>query len=256
MPAGSDDGSARVYGREPLRGAVDDPGALEIERIRQEYARRAREIPAGFYDSNRSENQFLHAGAARACARLLREEGAFPLNRAQILDVGCGQGHWLLEFLMWGATVSRLHGIDLLPERIVQARERLAGAELLSGDARTLPWPDSAFDLAAQFTVFSSILDAAVRQQIAREMLRVLRPGGRILWYDMRRSNPARPVRGIGRKEIRQLFPGCRFRFENATLAPPLARLVAPHSWAAAFALESLPFAKTHLAAVITRGGN
>ena len=241
---------------QPGRPAVpepDDSGAREIERIREEYARRAKELPPGFYDSNRSENQFLHMGAARACAQLLRQAGAFPLDRAQILDVGCGQGHWLLELLMWGATVSRLHGIDLLPERIVQARERLAGAELRSGDARVLPWADAAFDLVTQFTVFSSILDAAVQQKIAREMLRVLRPGGRILWYDTRRSNPRRPVRGVSRKDIRRLFPGCKFSFLNATLAPPLARRVAPNSWALAFALERLPFAKTHLAAVITK---
>lgn len=229
-----------------------DPGEREIERIRLQYAARAREIPPGFYDSNRSENQFLHAGAARACAALLLSAGAFPLDRAQILDVGCGQGQWLLEFLRWGATVAKLHGIDLLPERIVQARERLAGAELRSGDARQLPWGPGTFDLVSQFTVFSSVLDREVQQQMAREMLRVLRPGGRILWYDMRRSNPRRAVRGVSRKEVRHLFPGCKYRFLNATLAPPIARVVARRSWAAAFALESLPFARTHLAAVIT----
>ena len=241
MPIGSHDGFAAA-----------DTGAGEIERIRREYAARSRQIPAGFYDWQRTENQFLHASAARACAKLLGEAGAFPLDRAEILDVGCGQGGWLLEFLQWGATVARLHGADLLPERIEYARERLAGAELHCGDARELPWPDASFDLVSQFTMFSSILDPAVRQQVAGEMLRVARRGGNILWYDLRRSNPMRPVRGLGREEIQRLFPGCTIRFLNATLAPPLARRVAPHSWAAGFALESLSFATTHLAAVIT----
>jgi ubiquinone/menaquinone biosynthesis C-methylase UbiE len=240
VPVGSQDGSAAA-------GA----GAREIERIREEYAARGREIPAGFYDWHRTENQFLHAGAARACASLLSDAGAFPLDRAEILDVGCGHGGWMLEFLQWGAALQHLHGIDLIPDRIAHARERLAGADLRCADGRKLPWPDQAFDLVTQFTVFSSILNPAVRRQMADEMRRVLRPGGKILWYDLRRSNPMRPVRGLRRAEILRLFPGCAIRFRNATLAPPLARIVAPHSWAAAFALESLPFATTHLAAVI-----
>jgi ubiquinone/menaquinone biosynthesis C-methylase UbiE len=245
--AGSQDGANPVS----PPGAADT-GVREIERIRREYATRSREIPAGFYDWHRTENQFLHAGAARACSRLLSQAGAFPLDRAHILDVGCGRGQWLLEFLQWGATVVQVHGIDLLPDRIVHARERLAGAELRCGDARRLPWPDASFDLVSQFTMFSSILDPAVRDEVANEMRRVLRPGGRMLWYDLRRSNPIRSVHGLSRHDVRMLFPGCAFRFLNTTLAPPLARIVARRSWTAAFALESLPLATTHLAAVIT----
>ena len=247
-----------VFAFPPYTGAVQagsqdvDTGGLEIERIRREYAARSRRLPVGFYDWHRPENQFLHAGAARACAKLLVEAGAFPLDSARILDVGCGQGGWLLEFLQWGATAARLHGIDLLPERIAHARERLGRADLHCGDARDLPWPDASFDLVSQFTVFSSILDGEVRLQMAREMRRVLRPGGKLLWYDLRKSNPMRPVRGLRRREVSGLFPGCGIRFLNATLAPPLARVLARHSWGAGFTLESLPFATTHLAAVVT----
>ena len=118
-----------------------------------------------------------------------------------------------------------------------------------------LPWPDASFDLVSQFTVFSSILDPAVKQQVAAEMRRVVRPGGKILWYDLRKSNPMRPVcGGLSRAEHKPnwLFPGCAIRFRNATLAPPVARTEFSHApWAAGFALESLPFATTHLTAVI-----
>jgi hypothetical protein len=55
-------------------------------------------------------------------------------------------------------------------------------------------------------------------------MLRVLRPGGRILWYDFFRNNPTNPnVRGVGAAEIRALFPGRRIELRRVTLAPPLA---------------------------------
>jgi len=54
-----------------------------------------------------------------------------------------------------------------------------------------------------QFTVFTSILDISMKQSIAGEMLRVLKPDGIILWYDYYRNNPMNPdVRGVKKREI------------------------------------------------------
>lgn len=224
----------------------------EIERIREEYQKRDRTIPADFYAWHREEIQYWQASVARACARLLHQSGSFPIADAAIADIGCGNGQWLLEFLQWGAVAANLHGIDLLADRISSARERLPGVDLWCGDARNLPWLSASFDLVTQFTVFSSIADIGVQAAVASEMLRVLRPGGRILWYDCRYSNPSRSaVRGLSRNDVRKLFPSCSIQFAATTLAPPLARAVAKRSWAAAAALESLRFTCTHLAAVI-----
>jgi ubiquinone/menaquinone biosynthesis C-methylase UbiE len=238
-----------------VRSETADPGAREIERIREEYGSRARTIPADRYAWHRPENQYSQASIARVCTRLLEHGGAFPLARASIADIGCGHGQWLLEFLQWGARAANLHGIDILAERLAYAHERLPGASLHLGDARDLPWPDGSFDLVTQFLAFSSILDAEVQRDVAAEMLRVVRPGGHILWYDCRRSNPARAaVRGLDRNHVRRLFPSCSITFVDTTLAPPVSRLVARRSWAIASILESLPFACTHLAALITPG--
>lgn len=225
----------------------------ESVRIREEYEARAATIPVDFYAWHRAEIQYWQAGVARVCARLLREGGAFPLAEAAIADVGCGNGQWLLEFLQWGARAGKLHGIDLLGERVAYAEARLPGVDLRCGDARFLPWQDGSFDLVTQFTVFSSILDEGVRAAVAAEMRRVLRPGGRIFWYDCRYSNPARQaVRGCNREDIRRLFPACSIRFAATTLAPALGRMVARRSWTVAAALEGLGFLNTHLAALIT----
>jgi ubiquinone/menaquinone biosynthesis C-methylase UbiE len=225
----------------------------EVDRIREEYQKRDQTIPVDFYAWHRAEIQYWQAGVARVCARLLHRSGAFPIDGASIADIGCGSGQWLLEFLQWDAVAANLHGIDLLADRISSARERLPGVDLRCGDARKLPWPDGSFDLVTQFTVFSSIPDSGIQGAVAAEMLRVLRPGGRILWYDCRYSNPSRAaVRGLNRSDIRKLFPSCRVEFKTTTLVPPLARAVAKRSWTAAAILESLRFTCTHLAAVIT----
>lgn len=229
------------------------PPVTEIERIREEYQSRAQTIPPDRYAWHRAENLYSQAAAARACTRLLQQANVFPIPQVSIADIGCGNGQWLLEFLQWGARAVNLHGIDLMEDRIGYARERLPGVDLRSGDAGHLPWRDGTIDLVTQFTVFSSILDAALQRQIASEMLRVLRPGGHILWYDCRRSNPSRAtVRGLSRIAIRNLFPSCDFAFANTTLVPPLSRAIARRSWALASVLESLPLARTHLAALVT----
>jgi ubiquinone/menaquinone biosynthesis C-methylase UbiE len=216
------------------------------ERIRQEYARRAEDLPADFYAWYRPENQYFQASARRAVTHLLTEAGAFPVGQTEIADIGCGNGQWLLEYLQWGAHPSRLHGIDLVETRIAYARERVPGADLHTGDASHLPWADASMDLVTQFTAFSSMPDRAMRKEASSEMVRITRRGGHILWYDIRSSK-----RGIGTAEISALFPGCAIQFRTATLAPPIARALVRLSWPAAFALETIPAASTHLAALI-----
>lgn len=230
-----------------------DAEAAEILRIRAEYARRRKEIPADFYSWGRPTNLFFDTQLIRDCIAGLKSEGMFPLEGRAVADIGCGAGRWLLEFAQWEAT--SLHGIELDEARIQRARARLsATADLRVGDARFLPWAADSFDLVSQFTLFSSVLSSSVKQQIAAEMLRVLKPGGVILWFDLRMNNPRNPnVRGIPADEIRSLFPSCRVQLRRVTLAPPIARLVVPISWTAAAILEELPFLRTHYLALIRK---
>ena len=85
-----------------------------------------------------------------------------------------------------------------------------------------------------------------------REIRRVLKPGGAILWFDLRVNNPRNPeVRGLRRAEIRTLFPGCEMELAPALLAPPLGRLIAGRSWPFAEALQALPLLCTHYAGLV-----
>jgi SAM-dependent methyltransferase len=226
----------------------------EIARIRAEYKRRERSLLADFYGWNRPVNLFSHCQTLRGCIAALVREGSFPLDGRFIADMGCGRGAWLTEFLQWGAEGGNLCGIDLDDDRIQVARKRIASGDLRTGDACRLPWTDTTFDLETQFTLFTSVLDMGVKVQIASEMLRVLKPGGLILWYDFRYDNPRNPnVRGIDAKEIRSLFPGCLVKLEKVTLAPPIARWVVPLSWVAALVLEKVPFLRTHYLGIIRK---
>jgi len=139
------------------------------------------------------------------------------------------------------------------------ARARLGtpadgGPDVRVGDASHLPWPTGSFDIVHQGTVFTSILDDEMRRSVAREMLRVLKPGGVIAWYDFFVNNPNNAaVRGVGRGEIEAMFSGCHVRLKRVTLAPPLARHLVSISWTAALTLESLALLNTHYLGIIRR---
>ena len=228
--------------------------ASEIARIRAEFERRDREIPHDFYAWNRPVNQFCRAQTARASIRALVEHGMLPLDDRTVLEIGSGSGSRLIEFQQWGARPANLAGIDLVEGRVQAARDALARADIRLGDARELPWPDASFDIVSQFTVFTSILSPAVKQQVASEMLRVLKPDGLILWYDFRYNNPRNPaVSGIEAAEIRSLFSALAVQLRKVTLAPPLARALVPISWTAALVLEKFPFLRTHYLGVIRK---
>jgi SAM-dependent methyltransferase len=139
-----------------------------------------------------------------------------------------------------------LYGTDLLSQRVEQAHTRLSHLPLTCADGQALPYRSNAFDLVLQYTVFTSVLDGVVKTNLAGEMLRVLRPGGMILWYDFW-LNPTNPqTEGIRLSEIRSLFPGCDVEFRRITLAPPLARRLVPVSWVVAFLLEKLRVFNSH----------
>src|SRR5262249_34963453 len=105
-----------------------DAGATEIKRIRDEYARRKREVPGGYYSWHRKENYFHHAGLVRDTIVELTREKLFPLENKRLADIGCGTGRWLLEFAQWDA--SELYGIDLDESQIELAKKRFPGADL------------------------------------------------------------------------------------------------------------------------------
>ncbi len=97
---------------------------------------------------------------------------------ARVLDVACGNGNAALAAARRGATVT---GLDYVPDLLRRAHERARAEqlamELVVGDAERLPFPDEDFEVA--LSTFG-IMFTADHDQAAREILRVVKPGGRI----------------------------------------------------------------------------
>ena len=163
-------------------------------------------------------------------------------------------GGVLRDFIKYGAKPKYLYGIDLLDDRIEIAKDISPNINFKCGDASNLPYKDEFFNVVVQFTVFTSVLKKEIKKDIAKEMLRVLKKEGIILWNDFSYNNPKNlDVKGIKKKEIIDLFPNCEFTFNKVTLAPPIVRFIAPRSWLLCYMFEKLSFLCTHYLVVIRK---
>lgn len=104
----------------------------------------------------------------------------------RVLEVGCGVGTDLLQFARAGAEV---YAVDYSPRSVDLARRQLAlyglEGDIQAGDAEELPFEDNSFDLVYSWGVIHHTPDTA---RAAREIVRVLRPGGaaRVMIYHRR----------------------------------------------------------------------
>lgn len=103
----------------------------------------------------------------------------------QALDVCCGTGDVAFALARAGAVTT---GFDFSAPMLAVARQRAGGwrgaakaPQFLQGDALALPFPDASFDVV---TISYGLRNLADLDRGLRELVRVLRPGGRLLILD------------------------------------------------------------------------
>ncbi len=226
----------------------------ELERINREFTRRdADPALTGRYSLFNPAALLHRQGQERHSLFFLKKYKLENLASLKILDIGCGTGGQLRRFLDYGANPANLYGIDLAKSRIEQAQTLAPAINWSVASASQLPFELASFDLILISVVLTSVLDEEVRREISMELRRVLKPEGKILWFDFAFSNPRnRAVRGINRTMVVRLFPGAKIDLKRVCLAPPLARLVAPRSYWLAEGLERLAFLNTHLLGILS----
>jgi ubiquinone/menaquinone biosynthesis C-methylase UbiE len=104
-----------------------------------------------------------------------------------VLDVGCGTGTLAIAAKRQVGPTGTVYGLDASPEMIARAgkKARKAGVEVVfkKAFAQSLPFPDAQFDVVLT-TVMLHHLPRKARQELAVEMRRILKPGGRVLAID------------------------------------------------------------------------
>jgi SAM-dependent methyltransferase len=133
-------------------------------------------------------------GKKRLCARLV---AALALRADErVLDAGCGRGLALIACAK-KLTTGKAAGIDLWAAKDQSnnnpastmanaAAEGVADRVIVeTGDITKLPFADAAFDAIISMIVIHNIPSRGGRDQALRELARVLKPGGRMVVYDL-----------------------------------------------------------------------
>lgn len=225
----------------------------DVDEAQAVAARYARRRDGDRYSPQRPEVQRMLQERQRAMRALFAEAGLGPLSALRLAEVGCGTGGNLLELLGMGFQAQHLVGIELLPERLAQARAALPEAlQLFGGDALQAPIAPASQDIVYLSTVLSSLLDPAYQQRLADALWGWVKPGGAVLVYDFTVNNPRNPdVRGVPLARLRTLFPAGRISHRRVTLAPPLARALARVHPSLIGPFSALPWLRTHVLAWI-----
>jgi len=165
----------------------------------------------GKYDlMNDVESFGLHRAWKRTLVR-----GLVQVQPKAVLDVACGTGDIAIA-LAAALPEAQVVGLDFCAAMLNVARERAAAAgktestpttptnlEFIQGNALALPFASNSFDA---LTISFGLRNLASYEQAAREMLRVLRPGGSLFCLDA--SYPTAPVIKQGfRLYFRHLLP-------------------------------------------------
>ncbi len=140
-----------------------------------------------------------------------------PVQDADVLDAGCGDGALACAMASGGASVT---GLDADPVMLAAARARAAmtGARVtfLPGRIEQLPLADARFDVVVAVTVLCFAADAATA---VREMARVLRPRGRLVLGELGRWSTWAATRRLKGWLGASTWKAARFRSAGALRA-------------------------------------
>lgn len=133
---------------------------------------------------------------------------ALPL-RGRVLEIGTGKGRFLVALLRHAARVTTID-VDPAEQRCARlnvAYEKPPGrARFVIADARALPWKDASFDAIVSVNALHHMTRIPT---VLREILRVVRPGGKIVLADFSERGFAimdRIHRSEGRRHLRRPF--------------------------------------------------
>jgi demethylmenaquinone methyltransferase/2-methoxy-6-polyprenyl-1,4-benzoquinol methylase len=133
--------------------------------------------------------------------RAARETGLAAGGSA--IDVACGSGKLTAELAKLAGSKGRVVGLDFSPQMLEVARRQYPTLKFVEGDALGLPFDDASFDAS---TIAFGLRNLADPLRGMREMLRVVRPGGRAVALEF--VHPPRGPIGMGyRLYLRTLLP-------------------------------------------------
>lgn len=155
-------------------------------------------------EMSRFESAFCRSAPWRAFAGKLVSRALQGVElKGDVLEIGCGSGAMAAEILRRFPDV-RFTATDFDEAMVAEARGRLAKfgdrVAVERADATRLPYEDGRFDAVLLFIMLHHVIDW---EPAVREAVRVLRPGGVLVGYDVVASPPARFLHAVQRETHR-----------------------------------------------------
>lgn len=127
---------------------------------------------------------------------------------SRVLEIGCGSGAMAAEVLHRHPEVVRYVATDVDPAMIDLAERQLAAfgdrAEARVVDASGLPFDDATFDVVCSWLMLHHTIEW---ERVVADAVRVLKPGGRLVGYDLPDSRAGRWVHVLTRSKVRMIAP-------------------------------------------------
>ncbi|GAA1742384.1 class I SAM-dependent methyltransferase [Aeromicrobium alkaliterrae] len=124
----------------------------------------------------------------------------------RVLEIGCGSGAMAAEVLRSRRDVTRYLATDVDPAMVGLAARQLATfgerAEARTVDAAGLPFDDATFDTVCSWLMLHHTIEW---EQVVADAVRVVRPGGRFVGYDLPDSRLGRAVHTLTRSRVRMI---------------------------------------------------
>ena len=152
---------------------------IEEARIRAAYAKRHNDNVR--YSCFNRAQLFMIQERERQILSSLQQHGFERLAKKSILEIGCGTGYWIREFIKWEARPENITGVDLLVDRVAEARQLCPpSVKVECRSAVDLAFPSATFDLVLQST--SLYLDSRCRREATDRLGDA--QGGKANWAD------------------------------------------------------------------------
>ena len=167
---------------------------------------------------------------------------------SKILDVGCGNGSKLMDFVQYGFEQKNLYGVDINNERIDKGKFNYPLLNLSNQDATKLNFEDNFFNLVFESTMFVQVTDCEMSRKISKEMVRVTKKNGYILLIDWRYGKFWNPnYLACNKKRVKELFNvGSDMEIisvDKGALIPPIGRFLSTYLGSFYFIVSKLcPF--------------
>jgi demethylmenaquinone methyltransferase/2-methoxy-6-polyprenyl-1,4-benzoquinol methylase len=153
-------------------------------------------------------NTVLSAGIDGGWRRSAAREAGIK-SGCSALDVACGSGKLTAELAKLAGATGSVVGLDFSPQMLDVARRDHPGITFVEGDVLNIPFDDQTFDAS---TIAFGLRNLADPVRGLREMLRVVKPGGRAVVLEF-----VRPPQGV---------IGSAYRLYLRTLLPAIGGVI------------------------------